>query len=411
MAMLDPRMFDPQSYAPFAPQMPNFGLLNIPQSPGFPEMTQEMSARTAPMNITPELPPQPAPQQSPGFFGALSNGLANNSNTLLALGAGIMSGGYGEGLKNALVGSKLDREQRTINQTEQALQARGLSPDIARVVAGNPTLLAGVLQESLGIKQRTDKIKEFEYAKSQGFKGSFTDYIASQRAGAGEYSLTPVYGKDAQGNTVLIQPGKTGTAIQTKIPEGITISSGVEKVDLGTQWGIMDKRTGNIVGYQPKDVAGKASAEEFGKGQGQARLILPQTKTAVDSAFRVIGELRNHPGIDAGTGLSSVIDPRSWVPGQPGYDFQALNEQAQGKAFMAAREALKGAGQVTDFEGAKGEQAIANLKTAQSKAQYLKALDELERMLKASYADLQKKAGAQAQPQSSTSQADPLGIR
>jgi hypothetical protein len=58
-----------------------------------------------------------------------------------------------------------------------------------------------------------------------------------------------------------------------------------------------------------------------------------------------------------------------------------------------ARDSLKGAGQVTDFEGAKGEQAIANLDAAQSKEQYLVALENVERMLKASYEDMQRKAG------------------
>ena len=90
------------------------------------------------------------------------------------------------------------------------------------------------------------------------------------------------------------------------------------------------------------------------------------------------------------------------VPGTEAYNFDALNKQAQGQAFMAAREGLKGAGQVTDFEGTKGEQAIANLNAAQTKQQYLAALDNLERMMKASLADLKKKAG-QSAPQAAPS--------
>lgn len=126
------------------------------------------------------------------------------------------------------------------------------------------------IQADLAAGKNPESVREYEYARTNGFGGSFQDWIASKRAGAGEYSLTPVYGKDAQGNTVLIQPGKTGTAIQTKLPEGVTISSGVDKIDLGTQWGIIDKRTGQIVGYQPKDLKGAESAKAEGKAQGAA---------------------------------------------------------------------------------------------------------------------------------------------
>lgn len=40
----------------------------------------------------------------------------------------------------------------------------------------------------------------------------------------GGLSLNPVYGKDAQGNTVLLQPGKNGVAVQSKLPEGVTLN-------------------------------------------------------------------------------------------------------------------------------------------------------------------------------------------
>lgn len=42
--------------------------------------------------------------------------------------------------------------------------------------------------------------------------------------GGGGLSLNPVYGKDASGNTVLLQPGKNGVAVQSKLPEGVTLN-------------------------------------------------------------------------------------------------------------------------------------------------------------------------------------------
>lgn len=42
--------------------------------------------------------------------------------------------------------------------------------------------------------------------------------------GGGGLSLNPVYGKDANGNTVLLQTGKNGTAVQSKLPDGVTLN-------------------------------------------------------------------------------------------------------------------------------------------------------------------------------------------
>lgn len=42
--------------------------------------------------------------------------------------------------------------------------------------------------------------------------------------GGGGYSTQPIYAKDSSGNPVLIQAGKNGTAVQTKLPDGVTLS-------------------------------------------------------------------------------------------------------------------------------------------------------------------------------------------
>lgn len=396
MGLFDSFQFNPQTYggggllerlgmgAPL--NMPGQGFQDPPTSTvAYGGQQVPVFGQPDPAAIPPAAQPAQYQQQAPQQSG----------NPLLAGLQGFGEGGREGGLIGALTGGigGFSRGETRENQTIRALTNAGISKDMAATIAADPGLLRAVMPQMMGTAGQTSDIKEYQFAKGQGFKGTLEEWMQRKRAGAGEYSLTPVYGTNEKGETILLQPGKSGAAIQTQLPPGVKISSGVEKLDLGTQWGVIDKRTGQIVGYQPKDVTGKASAEAQGKGQGEAKLLLPQTATAVDSALRVIGDLRAHPGIDVGTGLSSVVDPRSWVPGQSGYDFNQANEQAKGKAFMVAREALKGAGQVTDFEGQKGEQAIANLKTSQSKGQYLKALDELERMLKLSYENLQKKAG------------------
>lgn len=279
----------------------------------------------------------------------------------------------------------------------QALRAYGVDP--SDVEAGTRALIA----EARGLESKP-QVGRFRPSK-QGIVDTVTGQLvpgsAAADAEAPEYGTSPQYFRDKDGNLRIGQLSKAGGMKSVDLPEGATVLPGIDYRDMGTFVEGRDKRTGQVVSTRPKDITGKESAEEVGKARGLALNAMPAAKTTVDNAFQTIGKLRTHPGLDVGTGASNVFDPRSWIPGTNAYDFQAMNKQAQGQSFMAAREALKGAGQVTDFEGAKGEQAIANLDTAQSREQYLAALDTLERMMQASYDDLQRKAGILPSPATS----------
>lgn len=369
-----------------------------------PQQTQEMSAQS---RQAPAVAPAGGGINFGDMLGRLGPALMMMSGDPNYTRAGAVMAAQGS--KNRQTAQEKAEERAIQNQTAQWLVSKGKSPQEAAIITRDPALMRSVFTEMNG-GGTTEDIKNFNVAKQQGFEGSFMDYLAAKRGGAGEYGLQPIYGTGPDGKPVVLQLGKGGAAVQSKIPEGVQISTGIEKVDLGTQWGLLDKRSGQYVGSLPKDVAGKERQEEIGKSQGQASQVIPQVETTVTNALRTIDDLRKHPGIDIGTGLSSRIDPRSIVPGQPGYDFIEKNKTAQGQSFMAAREALKGAGQVTDFEGQKGEQAITNLNTAQSKEQYLGALGNLERMMKQSLSDLKKKAGV-APAEGRPALADPLGLR
>jgi hypothetical protein len=59
-------------------------------------------------------------------------------------------------------------------------------------------------------------VQEYNFAKEQGFKGSFMDFeLAKKRAGASNTTVSygaPVAGVDAQGNPIFFQPSKDGGA-------------------------------------------------------------------------------------------------------------------------------------------------------------------------------------------------------
>ena len=208
-----------------------------------------------------------------------------------------------------------------------------------------------------------------------------------------EYGTTPVPYTDKDGVLRYAQVSKAGGRKDLELPEGAKWAPGSDIKDLGTSLVPFNKKTGEAGAPIAKDITGREAAEAVGKQAGAAQASLPSMKTTMDDAFRTIEELRKHPGRETGTGLSGKLDPRNYFAGSDATDFAITNRKAKAKSFMAAREGLKGAGQVTDFEGGKGEDAIAALDTAQSDEQYLKALDDLERMMQASYDDLKAKAG------------------
>jgi len=329
------------------------------------------------------------------------------ADALLASAAGAKPRGWGE-LVNAAgdlalgytLGNRADEEQKAYKgKLAEALLGASDNDAMAKTLmaTGDDDLVKQGVALKVAQQKPQNQIGRFRATK-QGIFDSVTGQIVpgteqAENPESAEHGTTPVAYIDKDGNLRYTQLSKAGGRKDVELPEGARWAPGYDIRDTGTALTGIDKKTGAVGPVVPKDITGKEAQEEVGKLSGQAQAALPAARTAIDSAFKTINELRTHPGLDVGTGASNVFDPRSWIPGTNSYDFQAKNRQAQGQSFMAARDALKGAGQVTDFEGQKGEQAIANLDAAQSREQYLAALDTLEKMMRASYDDLERKAG------------------
>jgi hypothetical protein len=83
-------------------------------------------------------------------------------------------------------------------------------------------------------------------------------------------SLTPVWGKDAQGNIVMMQPTDTGEVLQSRLPPGVTPLLPTQPIDVGTGT-VMQPRLGGLPAtqYIPKDVRTPAREKALGEGEGQ----------------------------------------------------------------------------------------------------------------------------------------------
>jgi hypothetical protein len=238
-------------------------------------------------------------------------------------------------------------------------------------------------------------IQEYQFAKSQGYDKSFMDFVASKRGGAGEYGLVPFYGTDEEGNTVMMQPGKAGEAITTKLPPGVKVQGkNEERIDAGTHVIIRDPLTRQTIAVIPKDVRGAAQEAAEGKVAGEKKAAvlfdLPTTVMQTETTLSRINELRNHPGKNVSLG---VIQGRIPPVGGAQADFIERLEQLEGDAFLDAYATLKGGGAITEAEGLKAAKSRLRSSRLKSKEDFDAALTDYFRFLQKGMEAIHKKIG------------------
>lgn len=146
---------------------------------------------------------------------------------------------------------------------------------------------------------------------------------------------------------------------------------------------------------QSQTPADAAAAKVRAEAQAGAQVDLPRNVDTANATLDLIQSLRDHPGRKLGTGATGILPG---IPGTDQKDFVKLLDQAKGKAFLEAFATLKGGGQITEVEGRKATDAIARLDRQQSEAGFLKALDDLEAIVRTGASRAQHNAGAPASP-------------
>ena len=258
--------------------------------------------------------------------------------------------------------------------------------EIARVTGDVGPITQFLVKQADPNAGRTDDIKEYEYALKNGFKGSLQDWMVNKRASQGEYNKVPVYGTrtgaNGQPETVMLQTGSRGDAVATRLPEGVSVNAQKPlEIDAGTHTVLLDPITRQPIANIPKNKAEVARQGVVGDAQGKAQADLPGVESNADNIVRMIDDVAKAPGLD------TMIGYRGYLPNvtPEARGLQAKIDQLKGQSFLMAFQNLKGAGAITEMEGAKASAALSRLQEmAQNGADYRQALkdfrDEVERL-------------------------------
>lgn len=107
-----------------------------------------------------------------------------------------------------------------------------------------------------------------------------------------------------------------------------------------------------------------------------------------DVAIDTLKELRSHPGLEKTVGLSTPflndsIPLVGTLPGTDRADFEAKLNTFQAQTFLPQVQALKGAGALSDAEGAKLTAAVGALSPMMTEKAFRASLDKIEQQLTA----------------------------
>lgn len=328
-----------------------------------------------------------------------------------------LGGLFGGGSYGGLLGDdekKAAQKQALLAMGAQLMSASGESP--TRVSFGQalgPALMAGqqaygksgedMLQAMLlktklqkakeGPKQPSD-VQSYEYAKTNGYKGSFEDW---KRVAAAQQQAPSA-----------VQEYEYWKGLKT--PEErdsyLTVKRSMQPFQLGEMGGgkvVFNRATGQYeqATSAAEEAAGAgqiAGATAAGKVSGeagaQAQIDLPRVRDNANQALKTIDSFEKHPGFKYVFGWDSVAPT---IAGSSQAGALSYYDQIKGKTFLEAFNSLKGAGQITEVEGQKATDAIARLNRAQSENDAKVALADLREVIEAGRTRAEKKAGAEPQ--------------
>jgi hypothetical protein len=243
-------------------------------------------------------------------------------------------------------------------------------------------------------------VAEYEYAKANGFKGSFEEWQTKSK-GAPDPSDVATYKywqtlSPSQQQDMLRLKRNVGADYQVVDVNGVptvVYKPAAGAVGGATTGAPLQTPLTNVAAQAAgkSQIAGAvAGAEDTAKKTADTAFDLPRVEQNVQQAIGTIDKLEKAPGLQYITGLYSKAPI---VPGTDQAAADALAKQVEGQTFLQAYQALRGGGAITDIEGQKGTAAVARLQRAQSTRDYKAALKDAREIFQAGLDRLKKQTG------------------
>ena len=216
------------------------------------------------------------------------------------------------------------------------------------------------------------------------------------------------YGKPVQGMANIAKTATPGE-LMTNARELSRIKLEDRRIALAEE---TNRREGDPA-FQQRMQGAKTTGELIAKGDIAAKQALPGAIANAEEAVNLIDQMvgkptvkdasgkvieqgtKKHPGFTGAVGATLVPGVRL-VPGTQAANFQALFNQVEGAAFLEAFNVLRGAGAITEKEGAKATAARTRMSLSQSEEEFTKAAREYQDVIRKGVQIMQQKAGGGA---------------
>jgi hypothetical protein len=239
--------------------------------------------------------------------------------------------------------------------------------------------------------------KTADWLESQGL-----DKIAQGvRSGAvpvgsavGMYQASVKAASDPNVQSSSLLPDQSGTIMTMRDGSLRVITIGGETLEGQAAADFVRQAQERNVQYQSDINRARSSGQFLGRTEAAEIAAAPSTISTADTTLKYIDAVRNHPGLEQGTGFSSTFNV---VPGTPGYDFQNRVKQISSGAFLTAIQDLRGMGALSNSEGETATAAVNRMDTATSKEEFLSALDDYQSIVEKGRQNALAKISGQSQ--------------
>lgn len=290
-------------------------------------------------------------EEPQGLFGALQQGMMN---PMFLGGAALLSGeGMGGAFRGMQIGQGFQEDQRQRGlERQQKQEYQGLLGDPSVTGALPPAMLriaqmAGPGQGPEFLAKYLDPARETDLA----YKRALTQKAQREAANGGEQ---PSNVREWQYYQSLSPEQKQ---------QYLTMKRAEKWLDTGTQFvSPSPGGGGGVPRTVDKNVAEKNRQEEVGKARGIAEASLPTVLNASQRMLATIDAVDQDPNLDKVTGFVGGRIPKH-LQTEAMAETQSRVEQIQGQTFLQAYNDLRGAGQITEREGAAAQAAYNRLTT------------------------------------------------